>query len=112
MTTLHTLDVALIEVRNRFNNELQFGTDGKRTILLAIDSARQAAKVLTDRLDDIEAAVVSTIDERQRAIATVLGVPGPQPETIEQTPEAIEQPAEPEQKRKPKLVGQAPGGDA
>lgn len=114
MTTLHTLDVALIEVRNRFNNELQFGTDGKRVVLQSIDATRLAVKVVMNCLDDIETAIVNTLDERQRAIATVLGVPGPQPETIEQASEVIEQQQlepEMEPKRKQKLVGQAAGGE-
>lgn len=112
MTTLHTLDLAVVEIRNRFSKEMQFGTDGKRVVLQSIDAARQAVKVVMNCLDDIETAVVNTLDERQRAIATVLGVPGPQPATIEQEPEAIEQQQpEPESRRKPKLVGQAAGGE-
>ena len=76
MSTLHHMDMALIDLRNRFSNELQFGTDGKRAILLTLDSARQAVKVLSDCLDDVEAAVVNTLDERQRALAAALGNPG------------------------------------
>ena len=105
MSTLHHMDMALIDLRNRFSNELQFGTDGKRAILLTLDSARQAVKVLSDCLDDVEAAVVNTLDERQRALAAALGNPGPKPETIEQHAESGEHPA-----RKPKLVKAAAAG--
>jgi hypothetical protein len=107
MSTLHHMDMALIDLRNRFSNELQFGADGKRAVLLTIDSARQAAKVLADCLDDVETAVVNVFDERQRALATAIGTPGPQPETIEQHAESGEHPA-----RKPKLVkASAAGGE-
>lgn len=107
MSTLHHMDLALIDLRNRFSNELQFGADGKRAVLLTIDSARQAVKVLSECLDDIETAVVSVFDERQRALATAIGSPGPMPETIDQQGESGEAPA-----RKPKLVKAAKEGDA
>lgn len=98
MATLHHLDMALIDIRERLTKELQFSADSERQIEAAFDTAQEA-------LTHLHATVKSAFGERRRALATALGNPGPSPETIDAD---IHEPA-----RKPKLVkAAAPGGDA
>lgn len=89
MSTLHHLDVALLDIRERLSRELQFSTDAHRNITQAFDVAHEA-------MQSLHRAIDSAFSERHRALAAALGNPGPQPETIEG--ESEERPV------KPKLV--------
>lgn len=75
MTTLHHLDLALLDVRERLTKELQFSTDAERQICQALDTVSEA-------LDHLTATIKNAYGERHRALAMTLGTPGPQPETI------------------------------
>lgn len=98
MATLHHLDMALIDIRERLTKELQFSADSERQIKSAFATAFES-------LHHVETVVMEAFSERRRALATALGNPGPQPETIDA--DGAEPP------RKPKLVKAAvPGGDA
>ena len=99
MATLHHLDMALIDIRERLTKELQFSADSERQIKAAFVTVFEAVQHL-------DAVVMGAFAERRRALATALGNPGPSPETIDA--ENLET------ARKPKLVkaAAAPGGDA
>jgi hypothetical protein len=88
MTTLHHLDVAIVDIRERLTRELQFSTDARRNI-------DQAFGVVTEALEALHRAIETALTERQRALSAALGNPGPNPETIE---------ADDPPPRKPKLV--------
>lgn len=90
MSTLHHIDMALVDIRDRLTKELQFSVDSERQVCQAIDTVSEA-------INQLERAVKSAFAERHRALASALGSPGPSPETIDASDS--DAPA-----RKPKLV--------
>lgn len=119
MSTLHHLEMASLDLRERLTKELQFSTDSERQILQALDTHDEAIDHAKQQILLAMAPVQESsahmrvlakafFSERNRALATAIGAPGPQPETIEQHAESGEHPA-----RKPKLVkaAAAAGGE-
>lgn len=95
MSTLHHLELAVIDMTERMQRELQFSSDAKKQI-------RDSFALLHDAVDNVEKAVNSAVDERMRALSAAIGSGKPSPETVDAEPPA----------RKPKLVGQVGGGEA
>lgn len=87
MSTLHHLELAVIDMTERMRRELQFSSDAKKQI-------RDAFVLLHDALETAEKAVHTAIDERMLALSAAIGNGKPSPETVDS-----DQPA-----RKPKLV--------
>lgn len=97
MSTLHHLEMAALDVRDRLTKELQFSVDSERQICQALDT-------LSEALNHLNITVKNAFAERHRALATTLGSPGPQPETIEQAHRISDESCEVEPPRKsPKL---------
>lgn len=97
MTTLHHMEMAVLDVRERLTKELQFSGDAERQIGQALDTVREAVEHLSTTIHNAFA-------ERHRALALALGQPGPQPQTIEQTSHSYEVQQAPAPKRPaPKL---------
>lgn len=86
MSTLHHLELAVIDMTERMRRELQFSSDAKKQI-------RDAFVLLHDALETAEKAVHSAIDERMLALSAAIGNGQPSPETVDAEPA-----------RKPKLV--------
>lgn len=99
MSTLHHLEMAALDVRDRLTKEMQFSADSERQIDAAYETVCEAQA-------HYHSLVKSAFLERRRAIAAAMGSPGPMPETIEQHNEAVDAPS-----RKPKLVKAATGDE-
>lgn len=118
MSTLHHLEMASLDLRERLTKELQFSADAQRQICQALDTldesidhAKQqiivAVAPVNEAAAHLRVVANNSFSERNRALATAIGNPGPQPETIEQHAESGEHPT-----RKPKLVkATAAGGE-
>lgn len=76
MTTLHHLNLALIDVHERLTRELQFSTDAERQIMEAFHTA-------DDALHHLERTIKSAFGERSRALSAAIGSGKPSPETVE-----------------------------
>ena len=76
MSTLHHLNLALIDVHERLTRELQFSTDAERQIMDAFHTADVA-------LHQLETAIRSAFSERGRALSAAIGTGKPAPETVE-----------------------------
>ncbi len=109
MSTLHHLEMAALDVRERLTKELQFSVDAERQICQALDTVdeaiqhakqtnQQALGTVGEALNHLTMTVKNAFNERHRALATALGQPGPSPETIEPLPGD-----EPARKPAPKL---------
>lgn len=96
MSTLHHLEMAALDVRERLTKELQFSVDSERQICQALDTVdeaiqharqqnAQALNTVSEALNHLTMTVKNAFNERHRSLATALGTPGPSPETIEQT---------------------------
>lgn len=118
MSTLHHLEMASLDLRERLTKELQFSADSERQIFQALDThdeaidhAKQqillAMAPVHESAAHLRVLAKAFFAERNRALATAIGSPGPMPETIDQQGESGEAPA-----RKPKLVKAAKEGDA
>lgn len=77
MSTLQHLDMALVNIRERLTNELQFSVDAERQINHALDTVNEA-------LADLSRCIKNGFAERHRALASAIGTPGPAPETLDQ----------------------------
>ena len=80
MSTLHALEMAVIDMTERMQRELQFSSDAKKQV-------RDAFTLLRDALDNAEKAVSAALDERMRALSSAIGSGKPTPETVEHVPE-------------------------
>ena len=94
MSTLHHLEMAALDVRERLTKELQFSVDAERQICQALDTVDeaishakaqnvQAINTINEALNHLTMTIKNAFNERHRALATALGQPGPSPETIE-----------------------------
>lgn len=75
MSTLHILDQALLEVRDRLQKELQFSVDAERNINAAMQLA-------VDAMGNLSQAITTAFAERHRALDLAIGHGRPSPETI------------------------------
>jgi hypothetical protein len=89
MSTLHHLELAVIDMTERMQRELQFSSDAKKQI-------RDAFAILHDAVENVEKAVNHALEERMRALSQAIGSAKPSPETVDAEPA-----------RKPKLVKDA-----
>lgn len=80
MSTLHSLELAVIDMTERMQRELQFSSDAKKNV-------RNAFDILHDAVEAVEKAVNSAIDERMRALSAAIGTGQPTPETVDHVPE-------------------------
>lgn len=78
MTTLHHLELAVIDMTERMRRELQFSSDARKQI-------RDSFLLLRDALDATEKAVSSALDERMLALSSAIGTGAPSPETVDHT---------------------------
>lgn len=76
MTTLHHLNVTLIDVQERLNRELQFSVDAEKQIMDAFTTVDEA-------LHQLERTIRAAFGERGRALSAAIGNGKPNPETIE-----------------------------
>jgi len=76
MTTLHHLELAVIDMSERMRRELQFSSDARKQI-------RDSFIILRDALDATEKAVNSAFDERMMALSSAIGTGAPSPETVD-----------------------------
>lgn len=118
MSTLHHLEMAALDIRDRLTKEMQFSADAERQICQALDThdeaiehAKQQILLALAPVHEVAAHLrmiaKAAFSERNRALATAIGNPGPMPETIDQHSESVEAPS-----RKPKLVKAAAGDEA
>lgn len=77
MTTLHHLNIALIDVQERLTRELQFSADAEKQIMDAFNTVDKA-------LHQLERAIRAGFTERTRALSATIGSGKPTPETITQ----------------------------
>lgn len=75
MSTLHALEMAVIDMTERMQRELQFSSDAKKQV-------RDAFGLLHDAVENVEKAVGAAIDERMRALSAAIGTGKPNPETL------------------------------
>lgn len=83
MSTLHHLNMALLDVQERVQRELQFSSDAEKMI---IDNLA----VVHEAFGNLDRSIRTAFGERNRALATMLGSGKPSPETV--NVEAIEEP--------------------
>lgn len=123
MSTLHHLEMAALDVRDRLTKELQFSVDSERQICQALDTVdeaishakqqnAQALATVSEALNHLTMTVKNAFGERHRALAAALGSPGPQPETIEQAHRISDEPCEVEPPRKAPKFKITEGGAA
>lgn len=83
MTTLHGLNLGLLDLHEQISRELQFSSDAKKQI-------RDAFTLLHDAVENVEKAVNNAMDERTRALSAFIGTGKPAPETVTiSAPEAL-----------------------
>ena len=75
MSTLHHLNMALLDVQERVQRELQFSSDAEKLILDNMAMAMEA-------LGNLDRSIRTAFNERNRALATMLGSGKPSPETV------------------------------
>lgn len=92
MSTLQHLNMALVDMENRLQRELQFSADAEKLILDNMAVAMEA-------LGNLDRSIRTAFNERNRALALMLGSGKPSPETVHV--EMIEDAAP---VRKPKVV--------
>lgn len=80
MSTLHHLELAVIDVTDRISRELQFSSDAKKQV-------RDAFTILHDALENVEKVVCHAMEERMRALSAAIGSGQPSPETVDHLPE-------------------------
>lgn len=83
MSTLHHLNMALIDVQDRVQRELQFSADAEKLILDNLATVHEA-------FGNLDRSIRTAFGERNRALATMLGSGKPSPETVHV--EMIEEP--------------------
>lgn len=83
MSTLHHLNMALLDVQERVQRELQFSSDAEKLI---IDNLA----VVHEAFGNLDRSIRTAFGERNRALATMLGSGKPSPETVHV--EMIEEP--------------------
>ena len=76
MTTLHHLNLTLIDVQERIQRELQFTTDAEKQILDALTTVSEA-------VGHLDRSIKSAFSERTRALSAALGSGKATPETVE-----------------------------
>jgi len=76
MTTLHHLELAVMDMTERMRRELQFSSDAKKQI-------RDSFILLHDALANVERAVTDAMDERMLALSTAIGTGKPEPEMVD-----------------------------
>lgn len=79
MSTLHTLNMALIDVQEKMQRELQLSVDSEKLIADALGTVFQA-------LQQLERAIHTAFDERHRALSAAIGNGKPSPETVDHRP--------------------------
>ena len=82
MSTLHHLELSIIDMTERMQRELQFSSDAKKQV-------RDAFTILHDAVENIEKAVNAAMDERMRALSAAIGTGKPSPETVEMIGKAM-----------------------
>lgn len=75
MTTLHGLNLGLLDLHEQISRELQFSGDARKQI-------RDAFILLHDAVENVEKAVNNAMDERTRALSAFIGTGKPSPETV------------------------------
>lgn len=78
MSTIHSLQMAAVDLENRVVREMQFSGDAQRQVAEAFTTLREA-------LNQVETLVMNTFQERGRALAAALGTGKPDPDTVEGT---------------------------
>lgn len=76
MTTLHHLNMALIDVQDRVQRELQFSADAEKQIIDNLATVLEA-------FGNLDRSIRTAFGERNRALATMLGSGKPSPETVD-----------------------------
>lgn len=84
MSTLHHLNMALIDVQDRVQRELQFSADAEKLIIDNLATVHEA-------FGNLDRSIRTAFAERNRALATMIGTGKPSPETVHV--ETIEEPA-------------------
>lgn len=81
MSTIHSLQMAAVDLENRVVREMQFSGDAQRQVADAFTTLREA-------LNQVETLVMNTFQERGRALAAALGSGKPTPDTYDQERES------------------------
>lgn len=76
MSTLQHLNMALVDMENRLQRELQFSADAEKLILDNMAVAMEA-------LGNLDRSIRTAFNERNRALALMLGSGKPSPETVQ-----------------------------
>lgn len=76
MSTLHTLNLALVDIEDRLTRELQFAHDAQKQVLGALG-------IVKEGLEHLERAIQSAFTERTRALSAAIGSGKPTPETVD-----------------------------
>lgn len=76
MSTIHAMSLAVLDMQDKLQRELQFSADAKRQI-------RDSFTLLRDALENCQTVVDSAIDERMRALSAAIGSGKPSPETVD-----------------------------
>lgn len=76
MTTLHHLNLTLLDVQERIQRELQFTSDAEKQILDAVSTVVEA-------VGHLDRCIKAAFSERTRALSAALGSGKPTPETVD-----------------------------
>lgn len=76
MSTLQHLNMALVDMENRLQRELQFSADAEKLI---IDNMA----VVMEAIGNLDRSIRAAFNERNRALALMLGSGKPSPETVQ-----------------------------
>jgi len=76
MSTLHTLNLALVDIEDRLTRELQFSHDAEKQILGAL-------AIVKDGLEQLERGIQAAFQERKRALSAAIGTGKPTPGTVD-----------------------------
>ena len=76
MSNLHALNLALVDMEDRLQRELQFSADDMKQVRDGFGLVREAT-------DNLERVVVNAMSARMRAMSSTIGNGAPTPDTIE-----------------------------
>ena len=102
MSTLHSMNLALVDLEDRLVRELQFSADAEKQILDNLHAVREARRLEDEALATLERSIVGAFQERNRALSSAIGTGRPSPETVDADPQ-------PARKRVMKAVAAAEG---
>lgn len=76
MSNIHAMNLALVDMEERLQRELQFSADDMKQV-------RDGFGLVRESVDNLERIITNAMTARMRAMSSTIGNGAPSPETIE-----------------------------